>query len=388
MKNTDKLLREKLTSDFAPANTLNQSIIKQAKEIQTMKRKSFQTRATAFAAAGILIFGSATAYAAYRFLTPAQVAEKVTRGTQLLEAFESEEAVYVNETQITNGYRVTFLGMTTGDRLKEHVNDKTGLEDKRTYAVTAIEKEDGSPMPQVGDENYQTFCISPLLLGKTFMEVNNGILNAGVSSFVQDGIQYELLECDNLEIFAKTGVYLGVVKNFGEETRAFSYDEETGIYKRNPDYDKINALFQLPLDASKADEEAAAQYLKQALEKKTEENYAMDAENGSPEKWMENVLLAEDSDKPEWSFLKENAKEDVEALQTIKPDAEGYVDYKTKDEESTNHSYVGDWAYTTGTEVVMGCSSDGTLGGTSAYTFTRNADGSFTIRYYTAIMEE
>lgn len=382
MKNTEKLLREKLTSDFLPPDALNLSILKQAKEIQTMKRKSFQTRAAVFAAAGILIFGSATAYAAYRFLTPSQVAEKVIEGMALSEAFESKEAVLVNETQITNGYRVTFLGMVTGNRLGEYVKDKAVVDEKRTYAVAAIEKEDGSPMPEVTDEKYQTFCISPLVQGKTFSELNNGIVNAGVASFVQDGIQYELLECDNLEIFAKTGVYLGIVETFGEETRAFVCDEETGSYRRNPDYDKINALFPLPLDVTKADEEAAEEYLKEAVNNNAEDSIVDKVESGTPEEWMENVLLAEDSTKSGWSFVTENAKEDRSALQNVNPDREDYVEFQTKDKESINRIYTGDWDYKEGVEVVMGCGSDGTVEGTEAYTFTLNEDGSFTIRYY------
>ena len=83
------------------------------------------------------------------------------------------------------------------------------------------------------------------------MEANNGTLDAGVSSFVQDGIQYELLECDNLEPYGETGVYLGVVSKFGEEPDAFSYDSSTGSYGINPDYKGMNALFELPLDETK-----------------------------------------------------------------------------------------------------------------------------------------
>ena len=33
----------------------------------------------------------------------------------------------------------------------------------------------------------------------------------------EDGVQYKLLECDNLEIFSEMGVWLGVVEQYGEE---------------------------------------------------------------------------------------------------------------------------------------------------------------------------
>lgn len=60
-------------------------------------------------------------------------------------------------------------------------------------------------MPGQMDDSYQTFCVSALIHGKSFMDVNNGTLGAGAQAFVQDGVQYQLLECDDLEIFANMG---------------------------------------------------------------------------------------------------------------------------------------------------------------------------------------
>lgn len=115
-------------------------------------------------------------------------------------------------------------------------------------------------MPSVTDPDYETFCVSVLINGKSFMKVNNGTLNAGASAIVQDGIHYQLLECDNLEIFSDMGGSIGVVESFGNETSAFHYDETTGIYRINTDYEGIHALFKLPLDPSKADHQAAKEY--------------------------------------------------------------------------------------------------------------------------------
>lgn len=109
------------------------------------------------AAIGILVVGSASAYAAYRYLTPSQVADQMT--------------------------------------------------------------EDGTPMPGQMDDSYQTFCVSVLIHGKSFMDVNNGTLGAGAQAF-----------------------------------------------------------FMLPLDKAKADDKAAEKYFTQIEEQKDEENAAAQKE--------------------------------------------------------------------------------------------------------------
>lgn len=387
MKHIDELLKKDLTPDFVPDDILNQSILRQAKENEKMKRNLIMhPRAAAAAIAGVLIISSASVYAVSHYLTPSQVAERLQEDDRLAAAFEGEDAVWVNETQNTAGYDVTFLGIVTG---KDFVNaaadaDLTAkIEKEKTYAVTAISHSDGSPMPSTTDDDYRTFCVSPLIHGKTFQEANNGILNAGVSSFVYEGIQYELLECDNLEIFADRGVSLGVVENFGEEIDAFQYHPAFGTYSRNEDYDKINALFELPLDLSKADPEAAEAYFDDL--KDTEqgtEDEPITTGNLETDEWLNSMCMAGTSDADSWNYVLENASEDTKENQTVTPDADGYIFYRTKDGESENQCYVGDWAYDAGTEVMSGCESDGTLEGSTSNTITLNEDGTFTIRYY------
>ena len=77
----------------------------------------------------------------------------------------------------------------------------------------------------------------------------------------EDGVQYQLLECDNLEIFSGMEVWLGVFEQYGEEMSAFNYDDTTGNYSVNKTYKGVKALFELPLDKSKADDKAANEYL-------------------------------------------------------------------------------------------------------------------------------
>lgn len=46
------------------------------------------------------------------------------------------------------------------------------------------------------------FCISPLIGGVPFEEANNETLKTEMTWFEQDGVMYELVACDDLEVFA------------------------------------------------------------------------------------------------------------------------------------------------------------------------------------------
>ena len=83
MKDMDELLKQNLLSDCVPDESLNASILEKAKETQTMKHKTFRSGAAAAAAIAILAVGSVSAYAAYRYLTPSQVADEITDGGAL-----------------------------------------------------------------------------------------------------------------------------------------------------------------------------------------------------------------------------------------------------------------------------------------------------------------
>lgn len=182
------LAKEKESADdlyqdaFLEATKKIASIVKKAKETQNMKHRTLKSGVAAAAAIGILVVGSASAYAAYRYLTPSQVADQMT--------------------------------------------------------------EDGTPMPGQMDDSYQTFCVSVLIHGKSFMDVNNGTLGAGAQ-----------------------------------------------------------ALFMLPLDKSKADDKAAEKYFTQIEEQKDDENAAAQNEADEMpgqeqiEKRMDGAKLIENETK-------------------------------------------------------------------------------------------
>jgi hypothetical protein len=391
MKTIEERLRKTLTPDLVPEDDLNAGILKQAKEIETMKSKKLRPSVAAAVVVGVLAIGSVSTYAAYHFLTPAQVADTISDGKKLSAAFAGDDATLVNETQQTGDYNVTFLGTVTGKALVpvvEDTEDAAALSENRTYAVVAIEKADGSPMPEITEADYRTFCVSALVHGKQFSEANNGLLNAGATSFVQDGVQYQLFACDDLEIFSGMGVSLGVVESFGQETSAFLYDANTGLYSKNPNYDKMNALFDLPLDISKADNEAANNYLReQAEENDAVEDAEISTGNEDVDAWITAFSDAKDSSYEAWKNAMENAREDTESRQVCKMDEDGYVSFTARDGENMNYYEVKDWSYAVGVEMWMDASTDGTLEGTAARTITQNEDGTFTVKYYIPSVE-
>ena len=98
------------------------------------------------------------------------------------------------------------------------------------------------------------------------LDANAATMDETLTWFCKDGVLYELIECDDLEIFADRGVQLGIVDSFGSETAAFRMDNESGSYRKVEDYAGTIALFTLPLDTTKADPAAAEEYLKKLEE--------------------------------------------------------------------------------------------------------------------------
>ena len=135
-KELDELLRHALTPTQQPDFRLNRKILNQAKELRDMRKKAMRRLpAAVLTAALILGAGSLTAFAAWRYLTPEDVAQEMN-DTKLAEAFLGGEAVMVNETQSYGGYDLTLLGIVSGENLSKY---SAAMSDK-TYAVVAIAK--------------------------------------------------------------------------------------------------------------------------------------------------------------------------------------------------------------------------------------------------------
>lgn len=268
--NMDTLLKAALTPMDEPQAALNNRILCKVKEREQMEsERNFRRRrmpVAALLAVGVLIMGSITAVAAYQFLSPAEVATEV-QDDALEQAFSGEDAIRVNETQEIAGYRITLLGSVSGKNISSYLttDDNDTIKEDRTYTVVAVEHADGTPMPDTGSEENgkEPFFASHYIQGLNPADYNIMSMDGGYTEFVKDGIQYRLIEMDNIEIFADHKIYVGVNTGNFYDGAAYHYEESTGEIYRNDSYVGVNALFVLPVEPGKADPEAASAYLEE-----------------------------------------------------------------------------------------------------------------------------
>lgn len=327
MKNSmDQLLKTALAPANVPDERLNIQVLREAEEREAMAKKKKHYRrfpAAAVLAACILVLGSITAVAAYRYLSPAQAAEEA--GDDLLkEAFMGEDAVLVNEAQESGGYRVTLLGSVAGKNISRFISeDGSGIpEDDRIYTVVAIEHGDGTPMPESSSDEYlkEAFYVSHYIRGLDPNRYSMMSLGGGYTEFVKDGILYRLIEMDNIEMFADKGIYVGVNTGTFYDADAYYYEESTGEMRRNESYQGVNALFELPVDKSKANPAAAAAYLEEYEKSLNEpsEPVEMDAADMEVDAFL-NMLTSD------------NLEEYCEAIESTRqvctPDKDGNISY-------------------------------------------------------------
>lgn len=364
------------------------------------EKRSYRQRSKVVAAVvcTVILLGSGSVYAANHYLNPSQIVDEISADSALSKAFADKDAITINETQTSNGYDITLLGLVSGEKLGLYVPDETKKEvsDKHSYAALAISKSDGSKMSN------RNFCVSPLINGEAFTDVNAATLNVGLSWFEKDGVIYELIECDNLEIFADRGVYLSLVDDFGDEVAAFRMDEATGKYHKVKDYAGTSALFTLPLDKDKADTMAADKFL---VSLRREADSETDGERAAV-----GVAVGDASDEA-ISYINEKAQALVDSITednlkeyfvldesrpifTARPDEKGWIDFGTAYVEDCDWTvnggsgYLTDWLaddedFNVVSTVVS--SDDETRADMSTLEITvvfRNDDGSFTEATY------
>lgn len=263
-KKFDDALRHALTPSDEAKFYLNQKILNRVEEQKTMvERKKRRLSVAIIIAALVLCISSATVYAAWKYLSSSAVAENI-QDIKLSEVFLSEQALIVNETQNYGDYSVTLLSIVSGEMLSEYPHYKNGsIVEDRTYAVVAIENMNGVSIPNTSEDSYGKleFFVSPLIGDYNPAFYNIASMSGNYTDMVQDGILYRLLECDNVEIFANHDLYLCVSEGMFYNAEAYCYDKLTGKISRNEKYEGLNALFDLPVDISKANPEKAAEYI-------------------------------------------------------------------------------------------------------------------------------
>lgn len=292
----DELLKSALTPMDVPDEKLNNQILLKTKERDFMKNKYQKKKfsVAACVAACVLVMSSVTAVAAYRYLNPKDVAAELDNH-KLEQAFQSENALYVNETQEGGGYRVTLLGSVAGENISDFLpqDEQTVVEKDKIYTVLAIEHVDGTPMPDTSSEEYgeETFLASHYVQGLNPMEYNiMSMGGGGYSEFVRDGIQYRLIEMNNIDMFADKEIYVGINTGTFYDVNAYYFDAVTGKITRNEGYEGLNALFILPIDKNKANPDAAKAFLENMSESKyLDDDMEMNAADLSVEEFIEKL---------------------------------------------------------------------------------------------------
>ena len=231
--------------DFQDRTMARLRELAQEKEKKTMKKAHWRTGLVAAVAAALL---AVSAYAAVTLLLPRDVAREAGNEA-LAAAFESETAVEVNETKTVGDYKVTLMGLVSGEGLSRVESLPGGVTRDKTYAVLAYARTDGTAIT----EDVPDLTVSPLIEGYAPWVVNAWSLHGGTHTFAQDGVLYYLFECENVEPFADRTVYLAVYPgtHIPPDAATFDYDGDTGAISVKKGADA--AMFVLPLDESKAD---------------------------------------------------------------------------------------------------------------------------------------
>ena len=241
------------------------------KEPPAMKK----TRTLLFAAclAAVLI-GSVAA--AVHMLTPGEIQLKVGgrepaplvpgevaafHGNETLAAaFAGEDAVVLDQTAECGEYTFRLAGMVSGAGLSDFCPDADA---SRSYLVVSRARTDGTPIQEAAITDY---TVTPLVAGCLPWQVNIWTLGGSVSAFLRDGVVYYIYEFDSIEMFAGHTVYLAVYEGGRVPSAEVMTMAEDGSISYNPDFTAPHAIFEVPLDASKADPAAVDAFLSQFAE--------------------------------------------------------------------------------------------------------------------------
>lgn len=221
--------------------------------------KSWKHAAVAAAAIAVTMVSSITAYAAWRYFSAKDVAAEIA-DNRLAQEFEQNNWMDECETQTYGNYDITLLGIVSGDEISSHLSktDSGEIDGDKTYMAVAIAHSDGTPMPDSSKTDEEQFYVSPYIEGLDPARYNASVLGGNNTLFVSDGIQYRVLETDNIECFADRKIYMGVSEGEAYDDKAYVYDSVSGDISRNESYDGVNALFTLSIDSNLADQKKAA----------------------------------------------------------------------------------------------------------------------------------
>lgn len=305
-----------------------------------MKKRNYYKAAAA--AAAVVLASTITVGAAMRFFTPKEAALELS-GVEAAELFESDDAVYINETQEGKQYNYTLLGITEGANILQLDTEGERLDKDAFYAVVAVSNKDGSNL-SLNDfwDSENGHFISPLIQGLEPWRYNIASMNGGYSEMEKNGVVYRMINCDKIGYFADRNLYLCISDTNFYETDAYDYDEQSGLITRNEDYEGTNLLFDLPIKSDRANARLAEEYLKE-LEKEwnsdTEEETENDAGIENPGALADYTLYSETLDQaPE--TLKDVLPEAGMAVtdtQTVSKKEDGFCFEQILEDGESNH---------------------------------------------------
>ncbi len=221
---------------------------KKQKEYEEMKtHKILKVSVMVAAIAAVLTI---TAFALTTLLTAKEVATK-SGNSALAGAFDSKDAININESVKTGDYTITLHGIVSGKGLVEYDSE---AESDKSYIVASVAYTDGRKITQAGQDE---ITFSPLVSGYKPQQVNAWTLRGGYSSFVHEGVNYFIFRCEDLEIFADHTVYLAAYEGGGVPGPSIFNTNEKGEISFASGFDKAHALFKIPFDPKKADPAAA-----------------------------------------------------------------------------------------------------------------------------------
>lgn len=252
------------TPDTELVQKIKNKLIKGDYNLKTNNRIKYSFRKTIIIIAALCILTTTTVFAAWNLnlLKPSEVAE-ILGDNALSAAFDSEDAININQAITSGNYKFTLLSIVSGSNLRDKPYYSSEIEDDCTYSVIAIQNADGSPFADdyFMSDSYKSFYAVPFVKGFKPWQVN--FWGGGASMDVVDGVLYYLRECDNIKMFADRGLYLVVTRDdMPISSSVLSYDEMTQETTVNPNYNGAIAIFDLPIDKSFADPEKAEEYLR------------------------------------------------------------------------------------------------------------------------------
>ena len=240
------------SADFEERTLQKLAAVRQASEKEQIIMPMNRVKKTALLIAAAVALLAVSVSAAVVWLTPAQVADRVEEPL-LAEAFQSEDAIVLDESVTAGDYQITLAGMVSGEDLSVPTDYNGEIINDRTYAVFRVARADGEPLT-----DYPNLSYSPLVDGYHVRCVNAWTLGTTTQQFIEDGVIYCLFDCRNLEMFADHPVRFAIYEGGITNTDLFSMAEDGTISLRES---VVGALFTLPLDESKADPAAAQAFV-------------------------------------------------------------------------------------------------------------------------------